>query len=512
MRIFGGKSRVATSAPTASRPALVVRGFAAAATDRLLAGWRWDGGFSAMEIRAQLATIRSRSREMAKNSAAFKRWLDLRAINIVGEGFRLKSTPHDGFPGSKDFRLDQSAARFIEYHFWKWCNERDPDTGQTMCDATGRKTMSEMDALNARTEARDGEYFMIPVTANNPYGISFRIVRPDACDETYNREATATENPIYCGVEIDRHSGRPLAYYFQTVDPQSGIRNLLGKPLVRIPAGRIIHGFLPHDEDQTRGIPLGHAALIKLKMIDEYDRAELTAARDGACSVRTYYAPSDDPEGIIDLTSKEYRDIALALVQEKEPGQSEILPAGYRSEVTAPTHPNTALVPFKSSMNKDVASAFGVEYSNAFNDWAGVSFSSVRVGTISERDMWIMEQNRMIAQSKSPVFLMWLRSFLSLSVSGGFPIEKYSKFAEHEFRGRRWMWVDPMKDMNAAKMAVENHWKSNTDVASDLGTDYDDNLESAKREREQRKTTGAGEPPPRPGAPQAAPPPQGDDK
>ena len=470
--------------------AFAVRGFAAAQSSRLLAGWSWDGGFSAHEIRGQLASIRARSREMEKNSPAFKRWLDLRSINIVGEGFALKSTPHDGIPGTDSYRLDTMAARFIEYHFWRWATWRDPDTLQTWCDATGRKTLAEIDRMNARVEGRDGEYFMVPMVADNPYGIAMRVIRPDSCDETYFREATATDNPIYCGVEIDRTTGRPIAYYFHTLDPQSGIRNNVGRPLIRIPASRVIHGFEPHDEDQPRGVPMGHAALIKLKMLDELDRAELTAARDESCSVRQYHAPSDDPEGIADLTSAEYAAVAQALVAEKEPGQSEVLPPGWKGEVTTPQHPNGNHGAFKAGMNKDVASAFGVEYSNAFNDWAGVSFSSVRVGTISERDMWVIHQNRMISQSKTPVFLHWLKSFLSLSISGGFPVSKFSKFAEHEYRGRRWMWVDPIKDPKAAEICVDRGWKTNTDVAADMGTDYEENLEQLERERNHRKKTG----------------------
>jgi lambda family phage portal protein len=483
MQLFKRKSQPVIRRNSQAGTAVAVRGFAAAQTDRLLAGWQWDGGFSSHEIRSQLASIRARSREMEKNSPAFKRWLDLRAINIVGDGFRLKSMPHDGIPGSKNYKLDQEAARFIEWHFWQWCNGRDPETRRTYCDATGRKTMNQIDALNARTEARDGEYFMLPVVADNPYGMALRIIRPDACDETYNREATATENPIFCGVEIDRTSGAPLAYYFHTTNPESGIRNRAGRPLVRIPSHRVIHGFETRDEDQPRGIPGGHAALIKLKMLDELDRAELTAARDEACSVRTYTAASDDPDGALDLTDPANRAIASALVADKEPGQSEVLPPGWKSEVTVPQHPNGNHGAFKAGMNKDVASAFGVEYSNAFNDWAGVSFSSVRVGTISERDMWIMQQNRMIDQSKTPVFLIWLRSFLSLSVSGNLPMSKIAKFSEHEYRGRRWMWVDPMRDMAAAVVAVDRKWKTNTAIASDLGTDFDDNVEESRREQ-----------------------------
>jgi lambda family phage portal protein len=217
-------------------------------------------------------------------------------------------------------------------------------------------------------------------------------------------------------------------------------------------------------------------------MLEEYDKAELTAARDESCSVRTYFAPKGNDEEIADLTSEENTDAANALTADKEPGQSEVLPIGWKQEIHTPQHPNRELTAFKTSMLKDVASGFSVEYSNLANDWAGVSFSSVRSGTISERDMYITDQNDYIAQNKSPIFLAWLRSFLSYAVSGGLPAAKFDKFSEHEIRGRRWMWVDPMKDMNAAKMAVENGWKTNSQVASDMGTDYGDNVEQIKRE------------------------------
>ena len=483
MSIFSRKAK-----PVASKP-VAVRSFALAQTTRLLSGWKWDGGFSAQEIRGQLATIRSRSREMAKNNPHMKRYLQLFETNVVGEGFRFKSTPHDGFPGSDSWKLDTGASKFIEYHWKQFCTMRDLTTRQTYCDATGRKTVAQMDRLNAKTWARDGEYFIIPQVADNPYGISFRIIRPDACDETYFQEGSATTNPVYCGVELDRISGSEVAYYFNTTDPQSGYRGLRGH-LVRISASRVIHGFTQEDEDQTRGIPLGHASLIKLKMMEEYDRAEITAAREEACSTRSYESSAEDPEGVVDLTDKDNADTANALVAETEPGQKQVLPIGWTEKIHTPQHPNRELTAFKDAMTKDVFSGFNVEYSNGANNWQGVSFSSVRQGTISERDGWKILQADMISQNKCRMFLMWLDSFLSLRISGNYPKEKQAKFSEHKFLGRRWMWVDPARDMAAAKMAVDNGWRTNTEVTDDLGGDFDDNLEETKRENDSRDKAG----------------------
>jgi capsid protein len=73
------------------------------------------------------------------------------------------------------------------------------------------------------------------------------------------------------------------------------------------------------------------------------------------------------------------------------------------------------------------------------------------------------------------------------------------------------MWVDPMKDMNAAKMAVDNGWKTNTQVASDMGTDYDENLEEYKREKAAKDKAGFVEVQ-RPGAPAQIEPKETDDE
>ena len=461
-----------------------IRSFEASDTSRLLSGWRIDGGFTASEITSYLASLRGRSREMMKDSPHYKRWLQLVAANVVGgDGFSLKSLVNDG--PATGFHPDDAAIDMIEYHWKRFCTYRNRKTKQTWFECTGRKNANEVDRLNAKTWAKDGEYFIYIIKTNaNPYGITFKVIRPDWCDHTYNVKNTGSGTFVNCGVEMEMGTRRPVAYWFSATPTDAyPMQTVQGKTLCRIPKEEIIHGFTQEDEDQPRGIPWAHASLKTLKMVDSYNEAELTAARDEACSVRTYYAEKGDEEEFQDLTTDANKDAASALMAEKEPGQGEILPAGWKAEINTPQHPNKEVTAFKSSMLKDVASGLGVEYSNFANDWAGVSFSSVRVGTIAERDQWIMLQNDMISQSKSPMFLAWLDSFLLSPISGEMPESKYDKFAEHKIRGRRWMWVDPMKDVNASVISVENNWKTNTEVAAEMGGDYANNVEIAKREQ-----------------------------
>lgn len=476
MKWFRGNSVKSTRT---NAGALSFRGFAAAQVGRLLGPWKWDAGFSNDEIRSQLVTVRARSRDMYKNSPHHRRFCNLVATNVVGDGLTFKSTPHDGFPGMANYRVDKMASKFIEWHWWNWCNT------PSLCDTTGRKTVAEIDRLNARTWARDGEYFLlIDTTAPNKYGIDLRIIRPDAVDERYHA-TLANGNTVRCGVELDADTLRPVAYYLHTTKECSATMGSVGH-VVRVPASingsyGIVHGYTQEDEDQTRGMPLGHAGLTTLKMLEMWNEAELAAALDENCTVRTYHAPPGREGEIADLCDPDNKSVADAMTMPKEPGQSEVLPNGWDSKVNTPQHPNRETTAFKASYQRDYATAVNCEYANLCNDWAGVNYGSVRAGTLSERDMWMVMQSQMIAQSKSPVFAAWLKRFLALQVSGGFPAEKFDKFSEHEFRGRRWLWVDPLKDIKSAEIARAHGWKTDQQITSDFGGDFDDNVEEIGR-------------------------------
>lgn len=455
------------------------RSFAAAQTERILAPWHWDEGFSNNEIGAQLSAIRSRSRDMAKNSPHFKRFLDLFVANVVGEGFAFKSTAAKSWD---DFSVDEKKAALIENHWWRW------GTVPARADETGRKSLVGILQLCAENWARDGEFFIrLNRNAQNIYGLSLRVIRPDACDENLN--GFSGKNPIRNGVELDADTLRPVAYWFDADREDSHATIMKSRPRVRVPAHEIIHGFTQHDECQTRGIPLGHAVLAKLKMLDEYDKSELTAARDEANTLGAFYAPAGR-DGEIGKWSDKAKEKVRSM--ESSPGQKLLLPQGWDYKNHTPQHPNREVTAFKNSMLRDVASGLSLEYACFANDWAGVSFSSVRQGTLAERDMWMMTQSRFIEQCLDRIFTAWLESFLGLQVSGDLRSSDFNILYDHEFRGRRWSWVDPLKDVNASLVAVRNGWKTNTQIASDFGCDFGDNLEEIAAEISKMKELGIG--------------------
>ena len=457
-----------------------IRSFAAAEQSRILAPWTFDGGFSNGEVASALALIRARSRDMAKNSEQYLRWLDAFVANVVGTGFTFKAMPL-GFDGVDS--IDDEAARFLQYHFWKWSHTA------RFVDITGRKTFSRFCRLMAENWARDGEAIAILYrTSANPYGFTLRAVRPDALDETLNNYHTSGNTVIRNGVEVDLATLQPIAYYFRAGKEDPQVTRIGSRTLIRIPAERVVHIFTQHDEAQTRGIPLGHAVLKKLKMLDLYNEAELAAARDEANTVGIFYTDKGE-EGEVAKLNEDDETTAL-LCQRSDVAQKYVLPNTWKYDSKTPQHPNREVSAFKNSMLRDVASGLGIEYACFANDWAGVSFSSVRAGTLAERDHWKILQDDFAEMFLAPVYRAWLNAFLATRLANPYVPSEYERLAEFEFRGRTWAWVDPMKDINSAAIAVEHGWKTDEQVAAEFGTDFDENLAEAKRVKPLKEAAG----------------------
>ena len=455
------------------------RGFAAAEVSRLLSPWNWDGGFSNGEISTALTTVRQRSREMQKNSEHYANFLRLFKNNVVGQGFALKAQPCE-VVGSPE--IDEAAKRFIQYHFWKWSSNRDE------ADLTGRKTFPAICRLLAENWARDGEGIVI-IERNAPtvYGMTLRIVRPDALDETLNGDGATNATVIRNGVEVNRHTLRPVAYHFRGHREDPAVSYVLGKPTLRVKAADVLHVFTQHDETQTRGMPLGHAVLKKLKMLDLYNEAELVAARDEANTTGVYTAPLGSGAELTDYDDDE----AVALTMPSEPGTKLMLDPGWDYKTVTPTHPNREAVNMTNAYLRAIAVGLGVEYANFTGDWAGVSFSSVRVGTLSERDNWKVLQLDFIEQIVAPVFRAWLASFLSRTVANPYVPSDFDRLCEFDFQPRTWDWVDPMKDVNAAVVAVEHGWKTNEEITAQYGgADFIENCNRLKLENAAKKDAG----------------------
>lgn len=457
-----------------------------------------------MELRNSLATMRAASRELERNNDYAKKFLHMVETNVVGKtGFTLKNRARD-LSGV----LDKRANDQIEAEWKKWCKRGN-------CTVDGLLSFLRVQKLVIRTTARDGEVLIRLVRGfKNPWKFAIQILEADVLDEQMNISDGPGQNLIKMGIEYDEW-GKPLAYWIREKHPGDYFGGTKSpNTYKRVPANEIIHLFWTERPTQNRGIPWMRTAARRMYIAGEYEFAELIAARIGA-SKMGFYVPN--PDGGADIVGDD-EDEEGNPIQEAEPGIFEKLPSGYNDfKEFMPEHPNAVYPKFMKEVKRGFASGLNVSYNAIGNDLEGVNFSSMRVGTIDDRDAWKDVQNDFADDFLQILRAAWLEMLL-LTNRTSLPYSKFEKFNEAEFHGRAWDWVDPEKDIDAALKAVDGTLSTLTDECASRGLDYEEVLEKRAAEIELAKKykvpvnlSATAKPGPKEPAP-AAPPAQGEDE
>ncbi|MCP9495891.1 MAG: phage portal protein [Pyrinomonadaceae bacterium MAG19_C2-C3] len=459
----------------ALRQQRLVRSYQAAAANRLTGDWSTAQRSANADLRSSLRSLRARSRVLAHDNDYIKKFLGMVRTNIVGpQGVKLQcraETPRG--------KLVEPLNRKIEKAWADWSH---PETAS----ASGKLSWIDQQRLFVTSLARDGEVLVRKVFADNAFGFGLKFIDVGYLDETYN-EQLPNGNRVLMSVEVNA-SGRPVAYHLTPPSYDYLYPEHLDLRRVRVPANEIIHAFLVHDdEEQSRGVPWAHTAMLRLKILGGYEEAELVAARIGACKMGFVIPPADDEE-TYEGEEDAYPEAAFS--DHAEPGMWQELPPGYTIQDYDPQHPNTGYDGFQKTVLRGIAAGLDVTYFTLANDLSAVNYSSARIGLIEERDIWRALQSFVIEHFCRPVFQAWLESAIITGVLG-LRATDYAQLRDAiVWRPRGWAWVDPEKDLKAKILALDNLLTTYSDTVAEEGEDFADILSMRKKERDMMKEAG----------------------
>lgn len=415
------------------------------------------------DIRGDHRKLVDRARELARNDSHARRYLELFVENVVGpRGIRLQAQVRDASD-----ELDRTINNRIEEAWKEWCEPR-------YASVDGRHSFQDLEQLAALSWARDGEGLCRMVARpDNPFGFALEPLDPDQLDVDYNREPGSGRNEIRMGVEIDAW-GRPIAYWLWTGHPADARRDQRRK---RVPAEDILQLYRPERPGQTRGVTRFAPVLVLLRMLRAYEEAELTAARVAAAKQVLFKHVAG--EGGVLANPKDPK--ASSFKWEATPGVADVIPAGLEPWQFDPQHPTTAFDAFEKALLRGAAAGLRVSYSSLTGDLSDVNYSSIRAGLLVERDGWKSDQRIMTTHFHSPVYRRWLRSAVTVGRLE-LPSRRIERWSAHRWLPRGWAWVDPLKDMQAAALALGMRLDSRTKLAAERGDDLEEILEDLRRE------------------------------
>lgn len=445
-------------------PATNQRGvFAGAQVNRLSSDFMSSVTGPRAELRYELRTLRSRARDLERNNAYARRYLNIVSENVVGPtGIRLQVQARRA-----DGSLDAETNAQIENAFRAW-SHRDS------CTVTGRMSWVELQAAAIRGVARDGEAFIRLVDgAANPFGFALQLLDPDQFDETYNipRKQQADVQTVM-SIELDEWD-RPVGYLLWAASPydyDSGAK----QRRERLPAAQIIHLFRQRRPGQVRGETWIAPVMMSLKQLDGFSEAALVNARISAAKMGWITQAGEDVVPMDGATSP--------IPMEAEPGLISRLAPGEDFKSWDSTYPSGEYSAFVNAHLHQIAAGLNVSHASMTGDLSQVNYSSGRMGRLPELDHWRTLQAWFSEAFCDVVYRRWLAN-ATLRRMVSLPTERLSDYPA-AWRARGWASIDPLKDIEANALAVAYGFTSRSRVVAEDGLDFGDILAELDAEHE----------------------------
>ncbi len=338
-----------------------VRSYEAASGGRRTSGWTKHSTSAEAANAPARAALRDISRDLYRNNGWARRGVKRIKHSTVGRGIRAKAVGD----------TKQVAAAEKLWRAW---------AGTKQCDFDGLLTFTGLQALIVQTVVQSGECLVLKQTPETDDGIvlplQLRVVEPDHLDSSKDGDFRKSGGRISQGVEFNS-KGRRVAYWVFPHHPGAGATSL--SKSVRIPAGDVIHVFMPERPGQSRGVPWLCAAISTVHDFDEYEDAKLLQQKIAAC-FGAFVTDLDGAAPPLGEVSSE--DDSLETL---EPGHIEYLAPG--KQVTFATPPSASdHASFSATSLRKIASAIGVTYEDLTGDYSQVNYSSARMARLAHYD------------------------------------------------------------------------------------------------------------------------------
>lgn len=450
------------------------------------------------DLLPELGTIRSRSRDLARNHGVAEGAVQTLTDNIVGCGLRLKSRPSWKGLG---WTAEQAEvwSNEVETQWLAWAESR-------WCDAARSLNFHGLTTLAFRSGFLNGEALALPLWLDRPgapAATCLQLIEPDRLN---NPNHQSDSEGLRGGIEIDEYGGA-IAYWILKNHPGDRYWMMGGfsADAERIPAttpwgrARVLHIHDKERAGQTRGKPGLASVLRQFKVLGDYTNAELKAAVVNSM-VAMVTESSIGQEGLIELLSgnpealKTYQD---GLSQRGRAGvdfnAGMIVPLSLGEKLNSftPGRPSTAFEPFVMSLFRHVAAGLNIPYELLLKDFSQSNYSSARAALMEGWRFFKGRRKWLATYWAQPVFELWLEEMVMMG-----RIAAPDFYAKRAFYCRtKWIgdgrgWIDPMKEAQAAEKRMEISLTTLEDEVAEQGGDWEEVLEQRAREQARAKALG----------------------
>ncbi len=419
-----------------------------------LSRYRPTTGSANSDTIADLASLRSRSRDLMRNGPIALGALNIKVSHVVGTGLSLSPSIEAEFLG---LTQDQKQAwqTNTAFRFKAWA-------GSVDCDYHRRQDFYGLQELAFRTYLESGDAFVVTPLVTR-YGKTRLALQLVEADRVCNPDKKPNSTELLEGIQIEPATGTPLGCHIAQRHPADVLSGNKWeyRPFFGAKTGRrnVLHIVKQLREGQVRGVPMVAPIIEPLKQLGRWSDAELNAA---VISGLTAVFVKMDSEAFQDLYDDEAQEAIVSKGSkwsgELASGQAINLLPGESIESPPPGRPNPAFDPFWQAMVRQIGMALEMPVEVLTMHFQS-SYSAARAALLMAWRAFRTQRDLLTKTLCQPVYELWLAE----EVAAG-RIAAPGFFADEVVRAA-WCacsWVgdgpgsiDPEKDVRAAQGRVD---------------------------------------------------------
>lgn len=467
----------------------------------LTKGWNPWMGDNDGQIDTLPDAIRA-SRDLYHRAPFARSALQTHVVNMVGRGLRLRSIVDHEIIG---MTLKQA----IEWQngterLWRLYANK-----PRWCDVRGVSTIADIQRRACLTDHMAGDSFALLPFVQDPTSPWSMRVQLIATERVSNPDHRGWDDRLIGGLE-NAGTGRIVAAHVRGAHPESTNIGMAGKQWQwqRVPfEGRtfgrpnIAWSSMADMAEMTRGRPLLETAFASIKGIDRYTQAEAVAAVVSSLFTMVIKnTGSNNPLTHGDAVAAD--DVAMLGIDtaagEMGMGPGATLQLAPGEDVTSinPGRPNAGFDPFILALARQVGMATDIPVEILLKHFQS-SYTAARGAYMALRKVTEMRTESFARRHCQPIYEAWLTESVARGMikAPGFFSDPLIRAA---YCGGLWIGppatqIDPVKDTNAAIMAIDAKLRPRATVAMETwGEDWDDNVQQLAAEADQIEELGLG--------------------
>ena len=377
--------------------------------------------------------------------------------NVFGAGYRLRANTGNDILNAN-----------IEKYWKEWCKKQN-------CDVTGTQNFNALMRMAIQRKKIDGGILILKrYTSGGIVPFKLQMIEVDELDNTVMSPKNK-DNKVVGGVEYN-HYNKPVGYYVK----QYEIDGMTTMDSIYIEAKDVIFYFTKTRPSQIREISNMAPTITRIRDVNEFMRSISVKERILAClsvfvtrqmpeaglGVRTM------PGGDRNADGNKYNYQGKTLT----PGMIQYLNQGDKVEVVNPAGQATDATSYIKQEMRMIGSGQGLSYETTSRDMSESNYSSARQGAI-EDDLTYDEEKDLLMEVFDEIYETFV---ISLVLAGKLEIRDFWSDKDL-YLGHKWIqapkrWIDPAKEANANKIALNTGQKTWADMAAENGKDWKEQI------------------------------------